>query len=195
VPIQDLLLYDVQNKHNQNKILGDKVMQVVRQNIQLAQQASSAYETPSEKLKKDPSWDWSPRLWPLTCSSGTTMGKDGTTTRRRRTFHHGGKHFSKRRSESVNRDNKSRNKNKERESEQKLEGKNRKSKKIRYQKIGNKKNKKLKSESRKSESQTKRYKEKGYKKIENEQDKRNKKDDKLKRSQHKRAQFSFQISH
>jgi predicted RNase H-like nuclease (RuvC/YqgF family) len=29
VPIQDLLLYNVQNKHNQNKILGDKVVQVV----------------------------------------------------------------------------------------------------------------------------------------------------------------------
>ncbi len=28
--------------------------QVVRQNIQLAQQVSSAYETPSEKLKQDP---------------------------------------------------------------------------------------------------------------------------------------------
>jgi hypothetical protein len=54
VPIQDLLLYDVQNKHHQNKILGDKIAEVVRQNIQLAQQASSAYETPSEKLKKDP---------------------------------------------------------------------------------------------------------------------------------------------
>ncbi len=43
-----------QNKHNQNKILGDKVAQVVRQNPQLAQEISSAYETPSEKLKKDP---------------------------------------------------------------------------------------------------------------------------------------------
>jgi hypothetical protein len=54
VPIQDLLLYDVQNKHQQNKILGDKVAQVVQQNTQLAQQISSTYETPSEKLKKDP---------------------------------------------------------------------------------------------------------------------------------------------
>jgi hypothetical protein len=54
VPIQDLLLYDVQNKHQQNKSLGDKVAQVARQNTQLAQQISSAYETPSEKLKKDP---------------------------------------------------------------------------------------------------------------------------------------------
>jgi hypothetical protein len=54
VPIQDLLLYDIQNKHNQNKILGDKVAQVLRQDSQLAQQVSSAYETPSEKLKRDP---------------------------------------------------------------------------------------------------------------------------------------------
>ncbi len=54
VPIQDLLLYDIQNKHNQNKILGDKVAQVLQQNTQLAQQISSAYETPSEKLRKDP---------------------------------------------------------------------------------------------------------------------------------------------
>jgi hypothetical protein len=38
----------------QNKILGDKVAQVVKQNTQLAQQISSMYETPSERLKKDP---------------------------------------------------------------------------------------------------------------------------------------------
>jgi hypothetical protein len=54
VPIQDLLLYDVQNKHNINQILGDKVAQVLHQNTQLAQEVSRAYETPSEKLKKDP---------------------------------------------------------------------------------------------------------------------------------------------
>ncbi len=54
VPIQDLLLYDIQVKHDQNKILGDKVAEVVHQNIHLAKQTSSAYETPSEKLKKDP---------------------------------------------------------------------------------------------------------------------------------------------
>jgi hypothetical protein len=54
VPIQDLLLYDVQVKHEQNKIVGDKVAKVVKQNLHLAQQASSAYETPSERLRKDP---------------------------------------------------------------------------------------------------------------------------------------------
>jgi len=54
VPIQDLLLYEVQNKHNKNQILGVKVAQVLQQNTQLAQEISRAYETPLEKLKKDP---------------------------------------------------------------------------------------------------------------------------------------------
>ncbi len=54
VPIQDLLLYQVQNKHNKNQILGVKVAQVLQQNTQLAQEISRAYETPLEKLKKDP---------------------------------------------------------------------------------------------------------------------------------------------
>ncbi len=54
MPIQDLLLYDVQVRHDQNKILGEKVAEVVRRNIHLAQQTSSPYETPSKKLKKDP---------------------------------------------------------------------------------------------------------------------------------------------
>ena len=54
VPIQDLLLYDVQARQEKNKMLGDKVAQVVSQNLHLAQQASKAYETPSERLKKDP---------------------------------------------------------------------------------------------------------------------------------------------
>jgi hypothetical protein len=34
--------------------MGDKVAKVVSQNLHLAQQASKAYETPSERLKKDP---------------------------------------------------------------------------------------------------------------------------------------------
>jgi len=54
VAITDLLLYDVQNNHNKNQILRDKVAQVLQQNTQLAQEISKAYETPSEKLKKDP---------------------------------------------------------------------------------------------------------------------------------------------
>ncbi len=54
MPIQDLLLYNVQARQEKNKILGEKVAKVVEQNLHLAQQASRAYETPSERLKKDP---------------------------------------------------------------------------------------------------------------------------------------------
>jgi hypothetical protein len=54
VPITDLLEYDVQNKHNQNRFLGEKVAQVLQQNTQLSDQISKEYRTPSEKLKKDP---------------------------------------------------------------------------------------------------------------------------------------------
>jgi hypothetical protein len=54
VPIQDLLLYDVLTHHERNKILGEKVPKVVKQNLHLARQTSRAYEKPLEKLKKDP---------------------------------------------------------------------------------------------------------------------------------------------
>jgi hypothetical protein len=54
VPITDLLDYDVRNHHNQNRILGDKVAQVLQQNTNLSDEISKAYQTPSEKLKRDP---------------------------------------------------------------------------------------------------------------------------------------------
>ena len=54
VEITQLLNYDVQNKHNKNKILGDKVAQVLQQNTNLSDKISEAYRTPSEKLRKDP---------------------------------------------------------------------------------------------------------------------------------------------
>jgi hypothetical protein len=54
VPITNLLEYDVQNQHNKNKILGDKVAQVLQQNTNLSDKISNTYQTPSEKLKKDP---------------------------------------------------------------------------------------------------------------------------------------------
>jgi hypothetical protein len=54
VEITQLLNYKVQNKHNKNKILGDKVAQVLQQNTNLSDKISKAYRTPSEKLKKDP---------------------------------------------------------------------------------------------------------------------------------------------
>jgi hypothetical protein len=54
LPIADLLEYDVKTHHNQNRILGNKVAQILKQNTQLADEISQAYRTPSEKLKKDP---------------------------------------------------------------------------------------------------------------------------------------------
>jgi hypothetical protein len=54
IPITDLLEYEVKNKHNQNKILGDKVAQILHQNTDLSDKIAEEYRTPSEKLKKDP---------------------------------------------------------------------------------------------------------------------------------------------
>ncbi len=52
--ITELLNYDVQTKHNKNKILGDKVAQILKQNTDLSNKIAEQYQTPSEKLKKDP---------------------------------------------------------------------------------------------------------------------------------------------
>ena len=54
VPNTDLLEYDIQNHHHNNRILGDKVAQILQQNTNLSDEISKAYQTPSEKLKKDP---------------------------------------------------------------------------------------------------------------------------------------------
>ncbi len=54
VEITELLNYQVQNKHSKNKILGDKVAQILRQNTNLSDKIAEEYQTPSEKLKKDP---------------------------------------------------------------------------------------------------------------------------------------------
>jgi hypothetical protein len=54
VAIMDLLEYEVKNKHNKNKILGDKVAQILKQNTDLSDKIAEEYQTPSEKLKKDP---------------------------------------------------------------------------------------------------------------------------------------------
>jgi len=102
VPIQDLLLYGVKHKHNQNKILGDKVAQVVQQNTHLHKRFPVLMRHLRRSSRRSPSWDWSPRPWPIICSSDITMDKSGTTTQGQRTSPHGGNHFSKRRSESEN---------------------------------------------------------------------------------------------
>ncbi len=54
VEITKLLNYDVQKKHSKNKILGDKVAQILSQNTDLSNKIAEEYQTPSEKLKKDP---------------------------------------------------------------------------------------------------------------------------------------------
>ena len=54
VEIMKLLNYEVQKKHSKNKILGDKVAQILRQNTDLSNKIAEEYQTPSEKLKKDP---------------------------------------------------------------------------------------------------------------------------------------------
>jgi len=54
VEITELLKYEVQTKNNKNKILGDKVAQILKQNTDLSDKITEEYQTPSEKLKKDP---------------------------------------------------------------------------------------------------------------------------------------------
>jgi hypothetical protein len=62
--------------------------------------------------RRTPSWPWSPRRWPRTCSSNTTTGFKDTLARK--ISPRGENHFSKRRSEN---DNKSRSKESKSESE------------------------------------------------------------------------------
>jgi hypothetical protein len=50
----DLLNYEAQKKHHKNKILGDKVAQILKQNTDLSDKIAEEYQTPLEKLKKDP---------------------------------------------------------------------------------------------------------------------------------------------
>jgi hypothetical protein len=54
VEITELLNYEVQAKHNKNKILGEQVEQILKQNTDLSDKIAEEYKTPSEKLKKDP---------------------------------------------------------------------------------------------------------------------------------------------
>jgi hypothetical protein len=60
---------------------------------------------PPRNSKRTPSWAWSPRPWPPTCFSNITMTRNATATWKCRISHHGGSHFSKRRSESEGKRN------------------------------------------------------------------------------------------
>jgi hypothetical protein len=52
--VTDLLEDEVRNKHSQNKILGEKIAKILHQNTDLSDEITKDYQTPSEKLKKDP---------------------------------------------------------------------------------------------------------------------------------------------
>jgi hypothetical protein len=54
IEITVLLNYEAQKKHRKNKILGDKVAQILKQNTNLSDKIAEEYQTPSEKLEKDP---------------------------------------------------------------------------------------------------------------------------------------------
>jgi hypothetical protein len=54
VEITELLEYEAKKKHNQNQILGYKVAQILKVNTNLSDKIAEEYQTPSEKLKKDP---------------------------------------------------------------------------------------------------------------------------------------------
>jgi hypothetical protein len=54
IEITELLNYEAQKKHHKNKIWGDKVVQIFKQNTDLSDKIAEEYQTPSEKLKKDP---------------------------------------------------------------------------------------------------------------------------------------------
>jgi hypothetical protein len=52
--VTDLLEYEVRQKHNQNKILGEKIAKILHQNTDFANEIAAENQTPSEKLKNDP---------------------------------------------------------------------------------------------------------------------------------------------
>jgi hypothetical protein len=53
IEITELLNYEAQKKHHKNKILGDTVVQILKQNTNLSDKIAEEYQATSEKLKKD----------------------------------------------------------------------------------------------------------------------------------------------
>jgi len=72
VEITDLLSYEAQKKHHKNKILGDKVAQILKQNTDLSDQIAEEYQTLQRSSKRTPLWLWSQRQYPPICSLDTT---------------------------------------------------------------------------------------------------------------------------
>jgi hypothetical protein len=89
--VTDLLEYEVRNKHSQNKILGEKVTQILHQNTDLSDKIA---------IRKAQLWPWSQGRSPHICSLNTarTVKKNPN----QKICLHGENHFSKRRSESEN---------------------------------------------------------------------------------------------
>jgi len=52
--VTDLLEHEVRNKHSQNKILGEKIANILQQNTALSDKIAAESQMPSEKLRKDP---------------------------------------------------------------------------------------------------------------------------------------------
>ncbi len=105
VPIQDLLLDDIQKKNNPNKLLGDKVAKIVQQNTKLAKEIASVYKTPLEKLKKDPIMG----LVTKTVATCMFLKHNGNKHLQTEDFASWGSHFSKRRSEGKGKNKNKRN--------------------------------------------------------------------------------------
>jgi hypothetical protein len=53
IELTELLNYEAQKKHHRNKILGDTVAQILKQNTDLSDKIAEEYQAPSEKLQKD----------------------------------------------------------------------------------------------------------------------------------------------
>jgi hypothetical protein len=80
IEIMELLNYEAQKKHHTNKILGDTVAQILKQNTDLSDKIAEEYQAPSEKLQNDNSaeLDYKTRLARSSGSSATS--KTETTT-------------------------------------------------------------------------------------------------------------------
>jgi len=93
VEITELLNYEIQTKNNKNKILGDKVAQILKQNTDLSDKIAEEYQTPSKKRTQ--LWLWSRGQSPPTCSLSTA--KPVKRNHRQKICLHGENHSSARR--------------------------------------------------------------------------------------------------
>jgi hypothetical protein len=80
IEIMELLNFEAQKKHHTNKILGDTVAQILKQNTNLSNKIAEEYQAPSQKLQKDNSAEpnYKTRLARSSGSMATTKAE--TTT-------------------------------------------------------------------------------------------------------------------